>query len=255
MLTKITRLLLLMILVLNFSSCKNEDNPTEPNQQSNTTNPTGQPIPNFANQQDVNGVMAAVRYSQISLVGFPAVETDIAFAMFGNGIDAGSVSVNGTSLGKINQGGKILYMVPDPSNPMQFLSLSWNGSNHSWNVSGGNGIPSLTGSVKSPNDFSIIQPSANSAVSKANGIQIKWSNTSSTSKILVQITGVNSSQSKFYEELSDNGSYTIPTSDLSSFNGDCMLFVVRYTYNYTTSGGKKYYFVSEIVKSVNIKVN
>lgn len=255
MTAKFIRLSLIIIMVLVFSSCKNEDNPTEPTNSSNQSNPTAQPVPNFADQQDFNGLMATLRFSQISVPGFPSVETDMAFAMFGNGVDAGSVTVNNTSLGKMNQGGKTLYIVPDPANPMQYLNLSWNGSNHSWNVSGGNGIPAITGSVRSPNDFNITQPSSNAIVSKSGGIQVRWSNTSTTSKILVQIVSTSNGQVKYYQELSDNGSYTIPASDLSAFSGDCMLFVVRYTYNSTTASGKKYFFVAEIIKSISIKVN
>jgi hypothetical protein len=146
-------------------------------------------------------------------------------------------------------------MSPDPNNPMNLLSLNWNGTNHNWSVAGGNGVPAFSGSVKSPNDYSVTSPTANASISKASGIQVRWSNPS-TAKALIQIVNVNNKgQAKVYQEVTDNGSYTIPAADISGFSGDCMIFVVKYNYSYTTAGGKRYYFVSEIVKSVTVKVN
>ncbi|MCX7797710.1 MAG: hypothetical protein N2249_03705 [Melioribacter sp.] len=255
MLKKILRLNVIIFIAITLLSCNKEDNPTEPSNSSNQSNPTGQPIPSFSDQSDYNGVMATLKYYQASLPGFPEIETSMAFAMFGSGVDAGTVSVNNNTLGKMNYSGKTMYIMPDPNNPLQYLNLSWNGSNHSWNVTGGSGIPAITGSVRSPNDFNVIQPVSNSTVSKSNGVQVRWSNTSTTSKMLIQIVSTGSGNVKYYQELSDNGSYTIPASDLSSFSGDCLLFVVRYNYSSTTVSGKRYFFVSEVIKSINIKLN
>ncbi|MBI5807715.1 MAG: hypothetical protein HZA74_04875 [Ignavibacteriales bacterium] len=249
--------IMLLIIALTFSGCKKADNPTEPTTTTDITNPTGQPMPSFANQTDVLGVMASVYYYMaVPIAGLPDIATSAASAIFNNGVDAGAVTVNNYTLGKLNAGGKIYYMAPDVNNPMNQLNLSWNGATHSWNVAGGNGIPAISGSVKSPFDYSVSQPTANASVTKANGITVKWTNTSSTTKTLVQIVNLkDKGQAKVYQELADNGSFTIPAADLSSFSGDCMLFVVKYNYNILTVSGKKYVLVSEVVKSINIKVN
>lgn len=250
---------IMIILIAGFilNGCKKEDNPTEPNTTKDISNPTGQPMPSFSSTADYGGAMASINYYVAApIAGLPDISTNAASAIFGDGIDAGAVTVSGNQLGKLTAGGKTYYMAPDMNNPMNVLNLSWNGATHSWSVAGGNGIPAISGSVKSPSDYSITSPTANASVTKSNGIQVKWSNTSTTSKIVVQIINIkDNGQAKVYQELTDNGSFTIPAADLTSFSGDCQLFVVRYNYNPVSASGKKYYMISEIVKSINIKVN
>lgn len=103
-----------------------------------------------------------------------------------------------------------------------------------WN-SGNNG--------KSPNDYSVTLPTTNSTIS----IQVKWTNPS-TAKALIQI--VSEAQVKKLQnmELINNSKLLI-----ASFSGDCMIFVVKYNYSFTTAGGKKYYFVSENSKKCKRK--
>ncbi|KAF0139162.1 MAG: hypothetical protein FD122_3462 [Stygiobacter sp.] len=244
------------LFVLAITGCKKEDSPTESTSTTDISNPSGQPMPNFSTQADYGGAMVSMYYLMSApIAGFPEIETNAASAIFNGGVDAGAVTVNNNSLGKITSGGKSYYMAPDVNNPQSQLSLSWNGAFHNWSVAGANGIAAVTGSVKSPNNYSVTLPVTNASVSKASGIQVKWTN-SSSAKALIQIVNVtNKGQAKVYQEVADNGSYTIPAVDLASFSGDCMIFVVKYNYSFTTAGGKKYYFVSEMVKSVNVKVN
>lgn len=249
-------LLIALPLLLMLAGCKkNVDNPTEP-EISNSSNPTGQPMPSFVEQPDYNGAMATIQYSMASpIAGLPSVSMSMAFASFGAGVDAGAVKVNTNILAKLSSGGKTYYISPDPNNPLANVTLGWGNSDHTWNVAGGSTVPAITGSVKSPSDFSLISPVAGATVTKTNGIQVKWSS-SSSAKVLVQLVSVSQSASvKVYQELADNGSFTIPSSDISGFNGDCLLYVVKYTYASTTASGKIYYMVSEIVKNLTIKVN
>lgn len=255
---KHVKLLLLAaaVFVLIATGCKKEDSPTESTATTDIANPSGQPMPSFSEQADYGGAMASIYYYMASpIAGIPDIATNAASAIFSGGTDAGAVTVNSNTLGKISSGGKTYYMAPDPTNPMNQINLSWYGSYHNWNVAGANGIPAVTGSVKSPNDYSVTLPTTNSSVNKASGIQVKWTG-SSSAKALIQIVNIkNKGQAKVYQEVADNGSYTIPAADLASFSGDCMIFVVKYNYSFTTVSGKKYYFVSEIVKSVNVKVS
>ncbi|MFA7418440.1 MAG: hypothetical protein WCZ90_02050 [Melioribacteraceae bacterium] len=249
-------LMLFALIVLVVTGCKKEDNPTESNVGTDIANPSGQPMPSFSDQADYGGAMASVYYYMAApIAGFPDIATSAASAIFNSGVDAGAVVVNNNTLGKVAASGKTYYMAPDPTNPLNQVNLSWNGTSHNWNVAGANGVPAITGSVKSPNDYSVTLPTTNSTISKASGIQVKWTNPS-TAKALIQIVNVsNKAQVKVYQEVADNGNYTIPAADLANFSGDCMIFVVKYNYSFTTASGKKYYFVSEIVKSVNVKVN
>lgn len=247
---------LLMFSILFLASCSKDENPTEPGDggTQGTTNKSGQPMPAFAN--DAAGVMATINYEFQTAPGFPAANISLAFAQFGDGADAGNVSVNGNAIGKTTQSSTTFYVVPSPSSPTQTLSgVNFNGSNHSWQVSGGNGIPSMNGSVNSPSNFSLSSPANNASVNKSSGLNVTWTNTSS-SRVLVLLAAINSSNQYYAkDDLDDNGSFTIPSSELSSFSGDAMLQVVKYNYSGVSAGGSDYYVISEIVKSVTVKIN
>ena len=187
--------------------------------------------------------------------GVPPVSASIAFAEFNDGANAGTVTVNGNTIGKLDSEGKVYYISPNPSSPTEILNLEWGGANHSWSVGGGNGVPALTGTVRSPFSFNVNEPVEDASITKSNGMQVRWSGgLGTTSRILIQIVS-NSGKVKIFQDLADNGSYSIPASELSALSGDCNLSVVRYTYNDVTNGGKHYYLISEVVKSVNIKLN
>ncbi len=238
-------------------SCSSDDgNPTEPSGGDNqgTTNLSGQPLPGVATSAD--GVLATINYEFQAIPGFPAVALTMGFAQFGGGVDAGTVMVNSNSLGKTSQGGTTFYISPSPTNPTESLNgISFNGSNHSWQVSGAGDVPQFSGSVVSPSSFTLSAPANNAAVSKANGVNISWNNTNGNTKVLIVLVSVSNSGQYYSTEVNDNGSFTIPSSEISSFSGECLLQVVKYNYNSANAGGKTYYMISEIVKSVTITLN
>lgn len=244
-----------IITILFLVGCNKEDSPTEANNSGSSSNQSGQPMPKF-DGSDNNGVLATINYETNNPIsGFPAISLNIAFATLGNSVDAGEVSVNSNSLGKLNSGGKTYYVVPNPSNPTQILNINFNGTTHNWNVTGSNEIPALTGNVVSPNNFSMTAPTNNSSVAKANGMQLTWSGGSS-SKVFVQvISKTDPNKTKYYQELSDNGSYTFSAADLSGISGECLVYVVKYNHNVNNKDGKKYYIISEVVKNVTVTLN
>lgn len=247
-------LILPVIFVLSIIGCNKSDNPTEPETTSGPS--AGQPMPSFDNSADYGGTLATIQYSMASpIAGFPAIQTTLVFGILGKGVDGGALTVNNNSIGKLTQGGSTYYLVPNPSNPTQTVSgINFNGSSHNFAISGGNGIPAFNGAVSSPASFNVTAPVANASISKSSNLQVTWGGGSS-SKVLVQIISTSDSKVKSYQELNDTGSHTIPSADLSSFGGDCMVYVVKYNYNVVTGGGKKYYLISEIVKNVVIKIN
>ncbi|MCZ7604018.1 MAG: hypothetical protein QY331_06490 [Melioribacteraceae bacterium] len=257
---KLSKIVLIMMLFSMFLliSCNKEDgSPTEPEDGggSGNTNASGQPMPDFGGNSD--GVLATINYEFQTMPGFPAAQLSMAFAQFGTGIDGGNVSVNGNSLGKTSQGSTTFYMTPSPSNPTQTLTgVSFDGSNHNWQVSGNGSVPQMSGGVQSPSNFSLTGPANNATVSKSGGINITWSNASNNSNVLVVLAALDNSGSYYAAEgLSDNGSYTIPAGDISGISGQAMLQVVKYNYAPVSAGGKTYYAVAEVVKSVTITVN
>ena len=255
----INKLLLASILLSFFllMSCSSDDsNPTEPDNGTpqQNSNPSGQPLPSMA--QGGDGILATISYEFQSAPGFPAVGLKMGFAQFGSGVDGGTVSVNSNSLGKTTASGTTFYISPSPSNPTQTLTgISFDGSNHSWQVSGSGDVAQMSGSVVSPTNFSVSSPANNASVNKANGINVAWSNSSASSRILVVLAAIDNSGNYYYADIDDTGSYTIPASDIGGFSGQCMLQVVKYNYNSVSAGGKTYYLVSEIVKSVTVTVN
>ncbi|MEW6195015.1 MAG: hypothetical protein AB1521_07665 [Bacteroidota bacterium] len=252
---KKTLLLVSIITILFLVGCNKEDSPTEANNSGGSSNQSGQPMPNFDNS-DNNGVLATINYETNNpMPNLPPINMNLAFASLGSGVDAGTVSVNNNSLGKLTASGKTYYIIPNPSNPFQQLDISFNSSSHSWNVAGGNGIPALSGTVVSPNNFSMTAPANNSSIAKANGMQLTWSGGTS-SKIFVQVISKNDpNKTKYYQELSDNGSYTFSATDLSGISGECLVYVVKYNYNISNNDGKKYYIISEVVKNAAVTLN
>ena len=255
---RITFFLMVLSMMLLTSCNKDDSNPVDPNDDGgggSSTNPSGQPIPALGGNH--NGVMATISYEMETIPGFPAVAISLGFAQFGQGVDAGSVTVNGNTLGKTTQGGSTFYITPSPSNPTQMLTgVNFDGSNHSWQVSGGNGIPALNGSVQSPRSFALSSPANNGTVNKANGINVSWNNTTNNNRVLIVLVPLNNSNQYYTaEDLADNGSFTIPTGEISGFSGQAMLQIVKYRYAEVAAGGNNYYIISEVVKSVNLTIN
>ena len=253
---KLFTIILLLSFMLLMSCSKDDGNPAEPGAGNNTgnTNNSGQPMPSIAQSGD--GVLATISYEFSTVPGFPAAALTMGFAQFGNGVDAGNVSVNSNSLGKTSQGSTTFYISPSPSNPTQTLTgVNFDGSNHNWQVGGSGNVSQFNGSVSSPTNFSVSSPANNASVSKANGINVSWNNSSASSRVLVVLAPVDNSGSYYSSDVNDSGSHTIASADLSGFSGQCMLQVVKYTYNSASSGGKTYYLVAEIVKSLTITLN
>jgi hypothetical protein len=258
-----TILLLVLIALIFTTGCSSDDdsNPTEPNnnnQPGELTSVGGQPVPTGIASENFNGVMATVAYDFQTLPSLPAVTLTLAFASFGEGVDAGAVSVNNNDVGKMSESGTTFYTSPSPTNPTATLSgVNFNGSAHSWSVAGGNGIPALSGSVNSPTQFNLTSPANNATVSKSNGFDVTWTaGGTGGSEVLVMIIDMSSSDDVFaVDGLDDDGSYSVSASSLSNISGEAMLQVVKYTYSGLNSGGKDYYIISEIVKSVTINVN
>ena len=250
------KLILLLVITTLFIGCKKDDSPTSPTGNTNTGgNQSGQPIPGFTDSASVNGVMATIAYEVSTIPGMPAVQMVMAFATFGdNGVDAGEVKVNNNVIGKITSSGSTYYMVPNPSNPTQTISnVNFNGSTHNWTVVGGSGIPALTGGVTSPSTFNITSPAANATITKSSGIQVTW-NGGTSSKVMIVLASTTGNGYFTTEELTDNGTYTIPASQLANISRQALLQVVKYRYAEVTSGGKSYFMIAEIVKNITVTI-
>ena len=245
-----------LFLPLFITTCNKEDSPTESTDEQEILLAGTQPIPDFRNQANFNGLMGAVSYD-FSQMGDIPINIPMAFAVFGQGVDAGTITVNGNQLIKGMEAGQVYYSAPSPANPTQFPSnLDFNNSVHNWTVSGGSGIPSISGNLTSPSAFSVTSPEPNASVSRSAQLQVRWSN-SSSARVLIILQS--QSGSKFYlaQDQPDSGQHIIGTDNLSGFPpGNAILYVIKYTYKgITASDGKVYVLMAEIVKTSTIILN
>jgi len=246
---------------LFFAGCKKEDStPTTP-PDTTPTKKTDQPIPEFGGA--VDGVVAAIQFSY-NLPGVPApyniISMDMGFANFGDGTDAGTVTVNGEAIAKITSGSTIYYnsfASTDPLNPPTSLDLNWNGSTHAWSVAGAGSTPAFTINVTSPSSFTISNPTSSTVASKTSNLTVTWSgaNASSADSVMIFLLPLSGTGTTFTTTTTNRtGSYTIPSSQLSAISGDAMLEIVKYRYATTTVSSKTYVGVAEIVNTVSFKI-
>lgn len=246
----------LMFTGMIFLGCeKEESNPTGGGSNNTNTNPSGQPMPSFDTLANYNGTLATIYYSTV-IMGFP-VDQSMAFARFGaNGVDAGTVSVNGNTIPATTAGTSTYYMLPSATNPTQTLTgVNFNGSNHAWSVGGSANVTAFNASVTSVSNFSVTYPTSSTTHSKSSSLAVNWGGTSSSNQVMIVMTSTSSSGTYISSGLSDNGSYTIPSSNLSGFNGQVLLQVVKYRHSIANSGGKNYVLVCEVVKQVTFTIN
>ena len=246
---------LLLLVLISIIGCEST---TEPEVETEITNSSGQPMPNFSDASNFDGIMATISYEIATVPGMPAVGLTMGYSQFGSMVDAGKVTVNNNELGKNDESGKVFYMSPGVGSLTGLSDVYFNASAHNWSVSGGNGISTLSGNVTSPRNFSVTSPTSNSTVSKSNDLTVSWSggSSSSTENILIVLVGLSDSKTAFTaQELGNSGSYTIKASDLSKISGSAMLQVVKYNYDSISNSGKDYFMVSEIVKVISLTIN
>lgn len=247
--------ILLLCLFQVFTSCKNDDGITDPGDETTyTPNATGYPMPNFGTTTNYNGVMGVIRYDFSTPTLYAALT--VGYAQFSTGVNAGTVSINGFELGQTVSSGTTFYMTPSAANPTELLDVPFDGSNHNWIVSGGGGIPALSGHVSSAESFTLSSPVLNAAVSRSANLQVSWSNPSSA-RVMIMLMASGGSKYYIAQDLVDDGSHTIPSSSLSSFPaGNAALYIIKYKYSSINgSDGKTYIMISEIFKTLSIVLN
>ncbi len=242
---------------LFFVGCKKDNNnPTDSNNNTTPTTEPKQPMPTFGGT--VDGVVAAIQFST-TYYGI-TVEEDMGFATFGNGTDAGAVTVNGKSIAKITSGSTVYYnsfASTDPLNPPTSLDLNWNGGNHAWSVAGAGNTPVFTIDVTSPTTYTLSNPTATTVAPKTSNLTVTWSGAygSSLDSVMIVLVPMSGSGTTFTATTTNKtGSYSIPSNSLSGFSGDALLEVVKYRYAMKTVSGKTYVGVAEIVNTVTFKI-
>lgn len=182
---------------------------------------------------------------------------DIGFAYFETGADAGTVTVNGRPINKKTEGSSVYSTSIYSTNPSSSLDLYWNRAIHGWNVSGAGNLPGFTLDVSSPTTFIVRTPQALSLISKSSALDVTWTGASAASPdsmmiVLVPVSGGGTT----YTATASNivGSYSIAASHLSGYSGDVLLEIVKYRYAMKTVNSKTFVGISEIVNTVNFKI-
>ncbi len=248
----LTKVFYLLLASLLFSCSSATDSDGDSN--SSDVNQSGQPMPNVSDVEgmEFGGVLATIAFEFETAPGFPAIQFAMGYAWFGNGDNAGDVAVNQQPLSAESQSGNTWYNSFSPTSPLSLENVNFNGSSHSWAVAGSGDIPAFDLAVTSPSSFTLTSPVAG-VVDKSSGLNINWyGSLNSTDSMLVIIVDLSNSKTYTKQGLSNNGQFTISSSDLSDISGEAMIQVVRYRYNLYTQDGKFYQAVSEIVKQINV---
>lgn len=108
--------------------------------------------------------------------------------------------------------------------------FSFDGNYHVWNVDGDADMPDITDSIVAPSAFSYItSPSRGASLDRISNLTITWSPNSTCDAVSIMIVpghGQTDGDS-FQVETTDNGSYTILASKLSSLSAGTYSIVLR----------------------------
>ncbi|KAA3614817.1 MAG: hypothetical protein D8M58_10195 [Calditrichaeota bacterium] len=217
-------------------------------------NKSGQPMPSVTSVEglEFGGVLATVLFEFETIPGFPAAQFAMGYAWFGNGDNAGDVAVNEQPLMAESQSGSTWYNSFSQTNPSSLNNVSFNGSNHNWEVAGNGDIPAFDLAVSSPSSFTLTSPVSGN-IDKSNGLNITWvGSLNNTDSMLVLVVDLSNSKTYIAQGLPNNGQHSIEAADLSDISGEAMIQVVKYRYNLYQTETKFYQAVAEIVKQVTV---
>ena len=171
-------------------------------------------------------------------------------------VSGGTVTINNYALSPVSKGSNNYgyYGVIQSASPVSNTNAGTTGS---WGISGDstNNLPSFSTNFYAPKRIRLISPTKNSTVSKSNGFQITWNtdgnNPSGVVYIVVKYssafsrasdTAMPDSDILSYNTVTDNGSYSFQSSQLSSMPVGGVTIVTVYRENNSTylSGSKKF---------------
>ncbi len=242
-----------LLAVFLMTGCQN---PTDTTGNEDPTNKSGQPIPtiDYTGNLEFGGVLATISFEFQTAPNFPSVQFAMGYAYFGNGDNAGDVSVNGQPLSAENSGATTWYSSFSASNPSSLSGVSFNGSLHSWSVSGSDKVPAFEVNVTSPGNFNITSPQSGT-VDISNGLSLYWNGTGGNDSLLVVLVDLDNNKTFTRAGIRFNdGKITIEKADLSGFSGEALLQLVRYNYAMHTTNDKYYVAVAEVVKQTTITI-
>ena len=152
-------------------------------------------------------------------------------------VNGGTVTMNGTPITPVDytaDSGGYSYILDIAAG--QTVPISFSGGPLVFSVSGSSKFVALTDTTTFPNrDMNVTAPGIGATVSKSSGFTINWSNNVGSSQtIVIRVSGDTTGAVQYIT--TDNGSLTVPSTDLSAFTtgGRCRVSVSRISYKYTT---------------------
>ncbi len=242
-----------LVTVLLLAGCQN---PTDTAGNDDSTNKSGQPIPsvNYTGDLEFGGILATISFEFETAPNFPAAQFTMGYAFFGNGDNAGDVTVNDQPLSAESSGNTTWYSSFSQTNPSNLSNVYFNGSWHSWSVGGSDKVPAFEVRVTSPYNFSITSPQSGT-VDISNGLTLYWSGSGGNDSLMIVLVDLDKNKTYTRSGIRFNdGKITIDKADLSGFSGDALLQLVRYNYAIHTTDDRYYVAVAEIVKQATITI-
>ena len=181
--------------------------------------------------------------------GADPTESVFVFGDFGqNGVDAGTLTVNGDSVAQtVNHNGIVSY---NSSNSAQtFPNLKFDGSTHTVAVSGAGSIPAVSMIVKSPEDFIVTAPASGPVFDRTEDLNVTWTggSASATDSISISLSpDGNNVNAYIVPALPNNGNFTIPATELEPFGDTVVVVISKYRRASTTTNGKSFTATSEV---------
>lgn len=238
-----------LALAISLVSCKKDEE--EP--AATTGGSTQDSAQTYPTPGDADGVMVAVKAVTVTDTPIGPIETILGTAVsvftddgFASGdfITAGSVSCNGGELA-LNPNNSYTFTDISTTNP---TGLDFN-SDVQWEVSGGNGIPTISFNADVFGFPTVGQITSGDTVDKASGYTVSCASVSGADSVLFLVGGATKTLA------GSATSCAFSASDLSDVDtGTNVVQVAAYVSNPTTFDTKKIYFINEFVQSQTVTV-
>jgi hypothetical protein len=260
----ISKILMVVICAMSLLllSCKDDSNPLNPGGNGGGT--AGQPTSAFGNFPvpdlgvSVGGVFG-VTDIPITVAGV-TFHSKMAFGGFYNSVGSppgafqygGDVKINGSSMDTTTVSNNLLYLLPKTIGGSGQPAVTFDGTTlATFTMTGGvNSVPSFSAQIAPPVASALTAPAAGSTLAHTSALDITWDNATGTDTVMVIATDANGHSAFKKGILSSAGTVTLTTTDLASFSGSGMIYLVKYRLALTVAGAKTYAIIGQTVSFV-----
>jgi hypothetical protein len=262
----VSKILVVVIFAMGLMlmSCKDDSNPVNPGGGGGGT--AGQPTSLFGNFPvpdlgvSVGGVFG-VTDIPITVAGV-TFHSKMAFGGFYNSVGSppgaliygGDVKINSSSLDTTRVNSNLVYLLPKTIGGAGQPAVTFDGTTAAtFAFTGGiNSVPSFSAQITPPAASSITAPATGSTQAHTSALDITWDNATGSDTVMVIATDANGHFAFKKGLLSSAGTVTLSTTDLASFSGSGLIYLVKYRWAFTTANTKQYAIVGQTVSFVAV---